>query len=173
MNPGSPVCGTLGESVEPSGGGVFVGGSGSQKTGLEALQPDTTSCHCLLPVYRCSVTSQPAAPAAMLPCLDGLYSPGHDPRKPFSPSLFVGMLFHSREKVTKAKIGVECKNLKYCSKDLASLSSAQPTQMPLTSGREISAARKQHYTRLHLLSCQDYHTENQINGHLAWARGCG
>lgn len=126
VNPGSPVCGTMGESVEPSGGGVFVGGSGSQKMGLEALQPGTTSCHCLLPVYWCSVTSQPAAPAAMLPCLDGLYSPGHEPCKPFSPSLFVGMLFHSREKVTKAKIGVERKNLKYCSKDLASLPSAQP-----------------------------------------------
>lgn len=85
-----------------------------------------------LPVTACFLCTDAVWPVSLqplppcFPCLDGLYSPGHDPCKPFSPSLFVGMLFHSREKVTKAKLGVECKNLKYCSKDLASLPSAQP-----------------------------------------------
>lgn len=72
-----------------------------------------------------------------------------------------------------AKIGVESKIWNIVPKILLPSPLPNPTQMPLTSGREISAARKQHYTRLHLHSCQDCHKENHINGHLAWARGCG
>lgn len=119
MNTGSPVCETLEESVELLGGGDFVGKSGPQgflawnhfltlsAVKMQCDQPVCCSCHYAFP--------------AMKDCIPQTVSQN----KAFHPSVaFVGMLFHSSEKVSKAKIGVESKNLKYCSTDLASLPSA-------------------------------------------------
>lgn len=126
MNTGSPVCGTWGNLWSLWEVEFLLEEVNHRRWTLRlySLAPlPVTAC------FLCTDTMRPVSLQLLPPCFpypDGLYFPSHEPYKPFSPSLFVGMPFHSREKVTKAKIGVESKNLKYCSKDLASLPSAQP-----------------------------------------------
>lgn len=119
MNTGSPVCGTWGNLWSLWEVEFWLEEVNHRRWALRfySLAPlPVTAC------FLCTDAMRPVSLQLLLPCFpcpNGLYL--YEPYKPFSSSLFVGMLFHSREKVTKAKTEAESKNLKYCS-----LPSVQP-----------------------------------------------